>query len=75
MTAPLPLVSIDNQVSVADLAVFNLVDLFRGRFAKTGVDPTGGRTLLDGLHKRVAALTKIAALIKERPVTEFGDSV
>jgi len=75
VTAPFPLVSIYNQVSVADLAVYNLVDMFRGRFSKTGVDPTEGRTLLDGLHNRVSALPKIAAWIKERPVTEFWGGV
>jgi len=47
-------------VSVADLAIYNLVDMFRGLSANTGVDPTEGRTLIDDLHSRVAAQPKIA---------------
>jgi len=60
------------QVSLADLALYNLIDKMRVHFAKTyGVDPTEGRTLLDGLYSRVAALPKIAAWINERPVTDL----
>jgi len=62
-------VPIYQKVTLADLVLFNLTDLFRGKM--TAADPTEGRPLIDGLYKRVAALPKIAAWVKERPATDY----
>ena len=59
------------QVTLADLSIYNTMHALRNLFGKAGYDPTEGRTLLGGLYQRVEALPNIAAWIKERPESDM----